>query len=337
MRGTRRILLSSLSAALLSAYAVSAQSQGQGGGNLQLGNCVLEENENAGNNETRTNNGRKNCQVNSGNGPPNSDDLFDQDSINIDLGNGKSVSFQRKENNNAAAGDGRPGGNGNNRGNSPVWYGESGFDSFNLIQGSKRGVAAGSFLFDDVVYQMFTDEDGNLNVTGTPSNEFPPEEEIALPDGVIVDEPDEEDLRRNLRSGDGRELQEAVTLDILVLWTPKSECHLSNKSSGCTRNADTEARMQAMIELAVQETNVAYVESGAFAKLRLVHSTVTNYNERGFSSALEHLQRKGDGRLDDAHELRTIYGADIVALIISDSEYCGLGCKSRAKVLLLLF
>ena len=44
-----------------------------------------------------------------------------------------------------------------------------------------------------------------------------------------------------------------------------------------------------------------------------------------FSSSLSDLRGKTDGKMDNVHALRDQYGADVVAMIIEDPQYCGLG------------
>ena len=47
-------------------------------------------------------------------------------------------------------------------------------------------------------------------------------------------------------------------LDVLVVWSRNSECRVSGLGRGCRITSTTEARMRAMIKLAVAETNSAY-------------------------------------------------------------------------------
>ena len=77
----------------------------------------------------------------------------------------------------------------------------------------------------------------------------------------------------------------------------------------------------------IAETNTAYTGSGVTTKLRLVHAyREGNYVEasaNAFSAALNAITGKSDGVMDDVHAKRDQYGADIVALIIHDNQYCG--------------
>ena len=80
-------------------------------------------------------------------------------------------------------------------------------------------------------------------------------------------------------------------------------------------------------DLAIIETNVAYTQSGVSAQLNLVHAAYTTYTEASsdaFGTALGQLRSQTDGIMNEAHTLREEYGADLVALIIDDSQYCGI-------------
>ena len=63
-------------------------------------------------------------------------------------------------------------------------------------------------------------------------------------------------------------------------------------------------------------------------KLRLVHAYQTAYLEEG--SHFDHVWRladKGDGYMEEVHELRDTYRADVVILIVDDAQGCGLATR----------
>ena len=125
-----------------------------------------------------------------------------------------------------------------------------------------------------------------------------------------------------------RDLQGNVVIDLLVLYTAHAECRNGGLARGCTRTATTQVKMLDLINLAVTETNSAYSLSGVNVALRLVHVAYDGYFEassNAFNAALTDLQTNNDNKLDQAHTLRTVYGADVVALIIDDAQYCGIG------------
>ncbi len=76
------------------------------------------------------------------------------------------------------------------------------------------------------------------------------------------------------------------------------------------------------------ETNTAYELSGIETELVLVHAyRDPDYEEAAsdaFGNALDDITSTNDGIMDDVHSKRNTYGADLVAMIIDDRQYCGL-------------
>lgn len=104
-------------------------------------------------------------------------------------------------------------------------------------------------------------------------------------------------------------------IDVIVLYTPAAR-----SAWGGT------AATKANIALAMTETNASYARSGVEPRLRLLHVQQVSYTEasaNAFGVALDDLLYGTNG-LDVAGILRDRYGADMVALIIDDSQYCGL-------------
>merc|ERR1712157_488254 len=91
----------------------------------------------------------------------------------------------------------------------------------------------------------------------------------------------------------------------------------------------------AVIDLAVEETNAAYKLSGINAKLRLVFTyREPKYEEDLFDPfrvGLTHITTVDDGVMDDVHEKRKKFGADVVVFIIHDVYYCGLAWQGPSK------
>lgn len=87
-----------------------------------------------------------------------------------------------------------------------------------------------------------------------------------------------------------------------------------------------------LIAVAVAETNQSFRESGIYdVQLKLVHSYQTNYLEHG--SHFDHLFRfvyDHDGYMDEVHELRKRYKANIAILIVDDPKGCGLSAGVSA-------
>lgn len=116
-------------------------------------------------------------------------------------------------------------------------------------------------------------------------------------------------------------------IDIMVVWSSNAECRNAGLARGCTRTAQTENSILGLINLAVLETNVAFEKSGIFATVRLIHAYIdTSYTEpsdNAFGSALSDISNT-NGVMDDVHEKRERYGADMVHFLIDDTKYCGI-------------
>ena len=92
--------------------------------------------------------------------------------------------------------------------------------------------------------------------------------------------------------------------------------------------------MRGRIALAIEETNAAYAISGVFTQLHLVHAYRDPFyveaSSDAFSAALNQITSTSDNVMDDVHTKRTAYGADLVAMIIDDASYCGIGWPGPA-------
>jgi peptidyl-Asp metalloendopeptidase len=85
--------------------------------------------------------------------------------------------------------------------------------------------------------------------------------------------------------------------------------------------------INALITLAVSETNTGFDHSGVAQRINLVHTVEVSYSEAFFDwdSTLDRLQGTNDGFMDQVHPLRDAYRADLVVLLVNDKEFCGEG------------
>ena len=102
-------------------------------------------------------------------------------------------------------------------------------------------------------------------------------------------------------------------VDVMVVYTPAARI-----SQGGA------AAMNSLVNLAVAETNIAYANSFVKQRVRLVYTGEVNYAESDFATDLARLQGTTDGFMDAIHQLRDLYGADIVSLWGNYSGGCGL-------------
>ncbi len=84
-------------------------------------------------------------------------------------------------------------------------------------------------------------------------------------------------------------------------------------------------QINALIDAAIAQTNVAFQNSGIRPRVNLVHKVLTAYTESGSSSGdLAQLANKADGVLDEVHALRDTHAADLVMLIVETAPGCGI-------------
>lgn len=134
---------------------------------------------------------------------------------------------------------------------------------------------------------------------------------------------------RNL-AYNGRYDDSGGNIDILFVWTREAECQPDGEER-CVLNADTFFNMNGRIDLAVEETNNAFRNSGVDTKLRVVHayrdSEYSESNDRSLETDMKDLQTTNDNKLGKVHVYRKKYGADLVAMIVSRGDYCGKAYK----------
>ncbi len=142
--------------------------------------------------------------------------------------------------------------------------------------------------------------------------EFEPQEEPTPP-------PDLADAQGDVAGATAPAATEAggtgtgTVIDLMVLYTPAAR-----------NNAGGVAGIEAKILNAVTRANQAYLNSQIAMQLNLVYVGEVAYTETGnMITALSRLMGTTDGYMDQVHALRNQYGADQVALVEADSNYCG--------------
>ena len=111
----------------------------------------------------------------------------------------------------------------------------------------------------------------------------------------------------------GGSCDDGSVIDVLVAYTA-----LARSAAGGT------AAIEAEIDLAIANTNAAYTNSLIGMQLNLVHVAEVDYDEAGtYRDHLIRLTQSIDGYMDNVHDLRDQYGADMVALLVAASGFCG--------------
>ena len=193
------------------------------------------------------------------------------------------------------------------RSKSVIWLGHiEGIDKSQVTLVIEDAVMAGNIRLPGAYFQVRYVGPGLHSVRQIDESHFPPE-----------GEPIQIDTARSETAQDIgiTATDDGSRFDVMVVYTPAARA----AAGGTTA-------MQALINLAVAETNTAYSRSAVIPRLRLVHQEEVSYTESGdFSTDLNRLTNSSDGFMDNVHALRNTYGADLVSLIIEGTSLCGLG------------
>lgn len=110
----------------------------------------------------------------------------------------------------------------------------------------------------------------------------------------------------------------ATTINVMVVYT----------ASAATASGNIASRIQ----LAVDETNQSYANSGININMNRVHTAQVSYSESGrsFSTHVNYLKGTTDGYMDVVHSWRNTYKADVVVLVVNDGEACGMAAAIKA-------
>ena len=111
-----------------------------------------------------------------------------------------------------------------------------------------------------------------------------------------------------------RDLDTALTIDLLIVYT-KAAAQWATGNSSVTD-------MNHVIDLAVELANEIMENSQTNITFHVVHKYQTDYEEVNSEDDLSRLQNPNDGYLDEVHEYRRKYKADIV-ILIADIDFTG--------------
>ncbi|MBR91135.1 MAG: hypothetical protein CMO66_07745, partial [Verrucomicrobiales bacterium] len=110
------------------------------------------------------------------------------------------------------------------------------------------------------------------------------------------------------RNGDGNQI------DLLIVYP-----------SAVRTAAGNTAAVESATAKAVADTNLCFRNSLVDTRVRLVHLAEVTYVPSGLlQTDLDRLEATNDGYVDDVHTLRDQYGADLVSLLVTNSDSGGL-------------
>ncbi|MDR1887518.1 MAG: cadherin-like beta sandwich domain-containing protein [Prevotellaceae bacterium] len=118
-------------------------------------------------------------------------------------------------------------------------------------------------------------------------------------------------------AADALDLSKPVTIDVLVVYTKKAK----NWAAGTGTVSDIDD----LISQAMLKGNQAMDNSLTNITLNLAYKYETNYDEVNSAQDLHNLRNRNDGYMDEVHDLRKQYKADLVMLLTEVSFTGGLG------------
>ena len=188
-------------------------------------------------------------------------------------------------------------------GNRYTWFGRiEGVDYSQVIMVVENGVMAANVYLPDGSYQIRYVGREIHTINAMDQAAFPEEEppismDVELMDSAEPIPPEAAD--------------DGSTIDIMVVYTAAA-------ASG--------GNILSEIQLAIDETNTSYLNSGINPRLRLVHIEQVTYSESGnIQIDRDRLRNPADGYMDSVHSLRDTYGADLVGLWVANGGgYCGI-------------
>ena len=184
-----------------------------------------------------------------------------------------------------------------------TWFGSiEDVEHSQVILVVENGSMAGNIKIEENMYQIRKIGDGVHIICEIDQSAFP-EEAPPIP----AETPDTSDLVPPTSQADSTPI-----IDVMVVYTDDVAIASGN--------------IAAEIQLAIDETNQSYANSGINQRLRLVHSQEVVYDETGdMFTDLDCITSPSDSCLDQIHTWRDTFGADVVCLWVEDGgSFCGL-------------
>ena len=167
--------------------------------------------------------------------------------------------------------------------------------------------AYGNIRSDGQLYRV-RPLDGGLHVLiRVDETKFPPEHP---PEFEEMERDTERDVRGQMPAVDA--MQDACTeYTAVIAYTAGAKSQAGN--------------IDALIQLAVDETNQGYTNSGVNTRIKVAHKYQTSYTEStSMTTDRNRFRDKDDGFMDDVHSKRDEYAADVALLITQNGDYCGI-------------
>lgn len=158
-----------------------------------------------------------------------------------------------------------------------------------------------------------------LDSSRLPAEEHPPEAYAAIEAAIDAQVRDHVQTKRALDPTSGvSEKATCGTVDVVVGYTNTAANQVGN--------------MPSLIQLAVDETNLSYSNSGVGHSIYYIGYYNTNYWDSG-NMALDRDRWRinGDGYMDEIHGIRNTYDGDVAVLVTGTGSYCGIASAIYAS------
>jgi len=192
------------------------------------------------------------------------------------------------------------------------WIGQiaGGLPDDSVMYVDKDGLVSGTFSTRDGDFEI-RPVGGDVHVViEIDPNAFPPEHPGAPP--VAPDD------RTDNSQGIQPDAIATNIVDIFIAYTPAAASNYFSISGHANK--------------AVNTANNVYQKTGLNTRLRLVGVEVLDYQESSSMNIdLNRLRLTNDGHMDNIHALRNDKKADLVHLIVSRSDYCGLAYVKASR------
>ena len=182
-----------------------------------------------------------------------------------------------------------------------------GLGTFTLVVSGRMVI--GTVRTPDAVFTIRTGGDGTYVIRQIDESSLPP---LGEPLEGPSSTPEARSESDDVPPDDGS------MIDVMVVYTPLAKHQQGGR-----------AAIEALIDLFVAETNQVNAISGVTHRIRLVLRDEVDYIEDGNSFIdLRRLLEDSDGFMDHVHELRDLYAADLVHIVVSTSvNVCGVAAN----------
>jgi len=186
------------------------------------------------------------------------------------------------------------------------WVGQfQGASGGTVILSHRKGIVTGIIDDGENLYELVPGRSGKTLLFQVDESSLPP---MAAP--IVSPELDSSDGA----TGPVSTAASGTVQEVMLVYTPAVRSSYGG----------TAATESALLD-AVVATNQAYVNSLVDVQLNVIHLAEVAYAETGdMGETLSRLRLSNDGYMDEVHGMRDSYGADLVAMISMDTNYCGI-------------